>query len=256
MMRLVVEQGKLAGHGFDLERSVIVIGRGADCDIVLDEHQVSRQHARLLQTPQGWMLTDLGSTNGTQVNGQPLRPHEPVTLQPGDRVSLGACVLALRAPAAVPEIAGPQESRPGKRPGPALMIVGAIFIAVLLVGIVAGLVVLLQDKEEEAAPGGGSPLEGLDEVIEIPTLIEGITTALPIPTQLEELATAMPIPTDLEEAATSLPVPTQLQELVTALPELPELPELPMLPPATPPPLVGAALSGAPAQAISQGAGQ
>ncbi|NIV39978.1 MAG: FHA domain-containing protein, partial [Anaerolineae bacterium] len=47
MMRLVVEQGKLAGHGYDLTRSVIVIGRGQDCDIILDEHQVSRQHARL-----------------------------------------------------------------------------------------------------------------------------------------------------------------------------------------------------------------
>ena len=76
-MRLVVEQGKLAGHGYDLTRSAIVIGRGRECDIILDEQQVSRQHARLQQTAQGWMLVDLGSTNGTQVNGQPLAAHTP-----------------------------------------------------------------------------------------------------------------------------------------------------------------------------------
>ena len=253
MMRLVVEDGNLAGHGFDLKRPTIVIGRGRDCDIILDEHQVSRQHARLQQTPQGWTLTDLGSTNGTLVNGRRLMPHQPHALRPGDRVSLGACVLALRSPEAASASARQPVSRPEGKPRPALLIGGALLIAVVLVGVVVAVVVLLQDKEEATAPDGPGGLDQLDEVIEIPTVLEGITTALPIPTELEDLVTEMPIPTDFEEMGTSLPIPTGLQELVTAIPTLPKLP---MLPPGTPPPDLGASLPGAPAQASSAGAGQ
>ena len=232
MMRLVVEQGKLAGHGYDLTRPAIVIGRGQDCDIILDEHQVSRQHARLQQSPEGWTLLDLGSTNGTLVNGQPLKAHAPYALQPGDRVSLGTAVLSLQQPAMSQPAA--EEGPPGRKAHPALLIAGAVLIAVALVGVVVGLVLLLQGSEEETAPGGLDPLDQVEEMVPIPTLIEGITTALPVPTQLEELATSLPIPTDLEDMKTSLPIPTQLEDLVTRLPIEP--PKLPMQTLATPPP--------------------
>ena len=235
MMRLVVEQGKLAGHGYDLSRSAIVIGRGQDCDIILDEHQVSRQHARLQQTAQGWTLVDLGSTNGTRVNGQPLKAHAPYALQPGDRVALGTAVVSLQQPAASEP--SPQEVAPGRKPKPATLIVGAVLITIVVVGIVVVLVLTLQGREEETTPGGLDPLEQIEEVLPIPTLIEGIGTALPIPTQLEEIVTSLPIPTDLEDMKTSLPVPTQIQDLVTRLPI--DLPELPMQTLATPPPPSG-----------------
>jgi pSer/pThr/pTyr-binding forkhead associated (FHA) protein len=252
MMKLVVEQGKLAGYGFDLERSEIVIGRGQQCDIVLDEHQVSRQHARLQQTPQGWMLLDLGSTNGTEVNGRQLKAHEPYALQPGDRVTLGNSTLVLQQPVA--SAGEPQQSRPRGKPHPVLLIAGAILIAAVLVGVVVVLVISLQSKEDDTAPGGLNPLDQVDPMLAVPTLLEGITTALPIPTQLEDIATALPIPTELEDMKTSLPVPTQLQDLVTAMPI--ELPKLPMHLMATPPPPAGASLSSYPAYASSQGAGQ
>ncbi len=235
MMRLVVEQGKLAGHGYDLTRSVIVIGRGQDCDIILNEHQVSRQHARLQHTAQGWTLVDLGSTNGTQVNGQPLQAHAPYVLQPGDRVALGTAVVSLQQPVASEP--APQKAAPGKKPQPAMLIAGAVLIAVVLVGIIVILVLTLQGSEEDTAPAGLDPLEQIEEVLPIPTLIEGIGTALPIPTQLEEIVTSIPIPTDLEDMKTSLPVPTQIQDLVTRLPI--DLPELPMQTLATPPPPAG-----------------
>mgnify|MGYP001829251564 FL=1 len=251
-MRLVVEQGKLVGHGFDLERSVIVIGRGQDCDIILDEHQVSRQHARLQHTSQGWMLLDLGSTNGTQINGQQLRAHEPHALQPGDRVALGTAVLALQQPAV--DEAVPRESQKNGKPHPALLIAGAVLIAVVLVGIVVVIVLSLRGKEDQTAPGDLDPLDQVEELLPVPTLLEGITTALPIPTQLEDIATSLPIPTDLEDMKTSLPVPTQLQDLVTALPIEP--PKLPMQTLATPPPPAGASLSGPPLYASSQGTEQ
>lgn len=248
MMRLVVEQGTLAGYGFDLERAEIVIGRGQDCDIVLDEHQVSRQHARLQHTAQGWTLVDLGSTNGTQVNGQPLRANQPYTLQPGDRVTLGNSVLVLQQPVA--DAAQPTTGPKKGKPHPALLAAGAVLIVAVLAGIVVGLVLLLQDKEEETAPGGLDPLDQVEELLPLPTVLEGITTALPIPTQLEEFATAMPVPTEFEEMKTSLPVPTEFQEFVTALPIEP--PKLPMLIPATPPP-VGVPLPGVAASAGSHG---
>jgi pSer/pThr/pTyr-binding forkhead associated (FHA) protein len=248
MMRLVVEQGKLAGHGFELERSVIVIGRGQDCDIILDEHQVSRQHARLEHTPQGWMLLDLGSTNGTQVNGQQLRAHDPYALQPGDRVALGSAVLALQQ-RPVREGAQPEGQQKAK-PHPALLVAGAVLIAVVLVGIVVVLVLSLRSKEDKTAPGDLGPLDQVEELLPVPTLLEGITTALPIPTQLEDIATSLPIPTDFEDMKTSLPIPTQLQDLVTALPIEP--PKLPMQTLATPPP-AGESLSGLPVYASGQG---
>jgi pSer/pThr/pTyr-binding forkhead associated (FHA) protein len=253
MMRLVVEQGKLAGHGFDLERPVIVIGRGQDCDIILDEHQVSRQHVRLQHTPQGWMAIDLGSTNGTQVNGQPLQAHEAYALQPGDRVALGAAMLVLQQP--TEGQARPQEVQKRRKPNPALLIASAVVIAAVLVGIVVILVLSLQDKEDKTAPGDGvNPLDQVEELLPIPTLIEGITTALPIPTQLEEIATALPIPTELEGITTALPVPTQLQDLVTALPFEP--PKLPMQMLGTPPPPAGVSLSGSAGYASIQGTEQ
>jgi hypothetical protein len=102
---------------------------------------------------------------------------------------------------------------------------------------------LLQDKEEETAPGGVDPLDQVEELLPLPTVIEGMATALPISTEFEEFATAMPIPTEFEEMKTSLPVPTELQDLVTALPIEP--PKLPMQILATPPPPAGASIPGA-----------
>jgi hypothetical protein len=156
-------------------------------------------------------------------------------LQPGDRVALGSAVLSLQQPVASEPAAeaGPQR----RRTHPALLIAGAVLIAIVLVGVVVGLVLLLQGTEDETAPGGLDPLDQVEEMLPVPTLIEGISTALPVPTQLEELATSLPIPTDLEDMKTSLPIPTQLEDLVTRLPIEP--PKLPMQTLATPPPPTG-----------------
>ena len=69
------------------------IGRNRDCDLVLAHLTVSRVHARLDRTHDGWLLTDLGSTNGTRVNGWRLRGGVPV--RPGDLVSFGDAVYVL-----------------------------------------------------------------------------------------------------------------------------------------------------------------
>jgi hypothetical protein len=73
------------------------IGRSPDCDLVLRDSRVSRQHARLHARDGLIVLTDLGSTNGTRVNGQRVRE---VVLGAGDRISLGDTVLVVGAPVA------------------------------------------------------------------------------------------------------------------------------------------------------------
>jgi hypothetical protein len=64
----------------------LVIGRGLGCDIALSNDSVSRQHARLVFRDGAWIIQDLGSTNGTIVNGELVGRCQ---LQPGDRLLLG-----------------------------------------------------------------------------------------------------------------------------------------------------------------------
>jgi pSer/pThr/pTyr-binding forkhead associated (FHA) protein len=65
-----------------------LIGRGGDCDIVIGEQTVSRHHAALVRFGDRWLLEDLGSKNGTAVNGEAIAA--PAPLREGDFVSFGA----------------------------------------------------------------------------------------------------------------------------------------------------------------------
>jgi hypothetical protein len=77
----------------------VTIGRANDCDCVLAEPTVSRRHAELRRDRNRWLLRDLGSRNGTRVNG--MRVLEATEVHPGDRVALGDARyrLSLRAAA-------------------------------------------------------------------------------------------------------------------------------------------------------------
>ncbi|MGE3165677.1 MAG: sigma 54-interacting transcriptional regulator [Planctomycetota bacterium] len=70
----------------------VVIGRDAEADITLADPAVSRRHARLQLTHEGWRLVDLGSSNQTFVNGDPIQSW---LLQPGDLVGIGDCEIHL-----------------------------------------------------------------------------------------------------------------------------------------------------------------
>lgn len=69
------------------------IGRDPGCDLVITDMSVSRRHAALQRCVRGWLLTDVGSTNGTRLNGW--RVREPVPVGPGDQVSFGAVTFVL-----------------------------------------------------------------------------------------------------------------------------------------------------------------
>lgn len=85
--RLVVRSGPNPGMVFDLSKDVTLVGRDVTNDIALGDPEISRQHARLTRTPGGFVLEDLGSTNGSFVNGE--RLMAPRVLNAGDIVGLG-----------------------------------------------------------------------------------------------------------------------------------------------------------------------
>ncbi|CAN5472584.1 DUF3662 and FHA domain-containing protein [soil metagenome] len=79
-------QGPLSGDSVILRRETLTIGRALDNDIVVDSAEVSRHHARIEYKDPEFLMVDLGSTNGTMVNGSQIQQHE---LQFGDRVTMG-----------------------------------------------------------------------------------------------------------------------------------------------------------------------
>lgn len=85
--RLVMRGGPTVGKSFSLEKNEIFIGRDLSNDIVINDGEVSRRHTRLFLQGSNYVVEDLGSTNGTSVNGQ--RLMGPYILRPGEVVTLG-----------------------------------------------------------------------------------------------------------------------------------------------------------------------
>ena len=86
------------------------IGRDSACDLLIEDLSVSRWHARLEHAAGRWLLTDLGSTNGTRLNGW--RVRDAVLVQAGDRLAFGSAVFVICADrrdagAPRPDLAGP-----------------------------------------------------------------------------------------------------------------------------------------------------
>ena len=81
------------GTKHELEDGKAVIGRSKDCDIQLADPNVSRRHAEVRQEGAAYWVIDLGSTNGTEVNG---RPQKRAKLRQGDRITVGSTDLVFR----------------------------------------------------------------------------------------------------------------------------------------------------------------
>ncbi len=90
--RLAVTVGPMVGLSFALIKDSLRVGRDPVCDLVLRDQTVSRQHASLQQAGGQWSVTDLGSTNGTTVNGVRLAPQQTMPLPPGAGVGFGDVV--------------------------------------------------------------------------------------------------------------------------------------------------------------------
>ena len=109
MPMLIVYEGELEGQRWIIDQDQVTIGRGSDCDVVLSKRQVSRYHAQIERDDGGYLLRDLGSKNGTYVNGQEVRDR-PYRLKDGDEIQIALCVKMgfVGADATLPlELTGP-----------------------------------------------------------------------------------------------------------------------------------------------------
>jgi len=88
---LIITEGEKAGQRYTIVEDQFVIWRGGECDLVLPERQVSREHIRIVRSGEGFFLTDLDSKNGTWVNGKQVK-SATVPLRDGDEVQLALAV--------------------------------------------------------------------------------------------------------------------------------------------------------------------
>jgi pSer/pThr/pTyr-binding forkhead associated (FHA) protein len=93
MAEIIVMFGDEVQGKYIFNQGEIVIGRTRDCDIVLDNLAVSRRHARLSRDDDGFHVTDLGSGNGTYLNGQQI---DQSLLKDDDRIAIGKHKLIFR----------------------------------------------------------------------------------------------------------------------------------------------------------------
>ncbi len=88
---LIVYEGEPRGQRWIVDRDRVSIGRASDCDIVLPQRRVSRHHAQIERDEGGYLICDLGSKNGTRVNGEEVHDR-PYRLKDGDEIQIALCV--------------------------------------------------------------------------------------------------------------------------------------------------------------------
>jgi pSer/pThr/pTyr-binding forkhead associated (FHA) protein len=91
--RLVIRSGVDVGKEYILDKNEFIVGREQTADITVSDPEISRRHARIFFQNGGYIIEDLGSTNGTFVNGQKI--SGPYLLRPGEVVNFGEHVSVL-----------------------------------------------------------------------------------------------------------------------------------------------------------------
>ena len=92
--QVVILEGGNKGETVSLDEAPLLIGRGNDAAIRLDDDYVSTRHARIANSGEQWFVEDLGSTNGTYVGTT--RITQPTALQLGTQVRIGKTIMELR----------------------------------------------------------------------------------------------------------------------------------------------------------------
>ena len=95
LCRLKVQRGTATPQEYILKEGNWQIGREANCDIQLDDPFVSRRHGLITVSGKTITIVDQGSSNGINMNGRKMDPHQPYPLTPGDKINIGQFNLAL-----------------------------------------------------------------------------------------------------------------------------------------------------------------
>jgi pSer/pThr/pTyr-binding forkhead associated (FHA) protein len=220
-MQLLIQSGIEAGKVVELNQPVVVIGRQTGCDIVLADNQVSRRHLQISMQGGTITLTDLGSANGSFVNGQPLPPNVPVPLRPGDNFKIGDSVMILRPTANPPPVdisatvggygsqpynvpqsyaapqpnyqhapnysqpmsATPQSAPRTKKGGGAGVVIGLIFALIIIGGGIAAIILLGGNNTTttNTNSSANTPVSGQPNVPALPTTAPGRTGSSSLP---------------------------------------------------------------------------
>ena len=91
---VAITEGANAGETISLDLAPLLIGRGSDAAIRLDDDYVSTRHARIAASEDQWFVEDLGSTNGTYIGSS--RLTQPTTVTLGTKIRIGKTTLELR----------------------------------------------------------------------------------------------------------------------------------------------------------------
>jgi pSer/pThr/pTyr-binding forkhead associated (FHA) protein len=145
------------GQRYDLRVGENIIGRGSECSLRLNSEQVSRRHASIRWDGQRAWITDLGSTNGTRLNGTRLEPRQAHPLSLGDRLELGGpdgqlevgVNTGVYAEPAVDEFVAP--SQPATARLPAWLYVVMAIVGLLLIAAIVLLVTMSRAEDKTAA---------------------------------------------------------------------------------------------------------
>ena len=155
-----------------VERDEFVVGRHSECDLAIPDSRLSRRHARILRSGDRFTVEDLASSNGTDINGEPV--FDPVDLRSGDVINFGGLEAAAEIKAAqekaaqpiaaaAPATTAPAAAKPSKnekkesRGVPLWLILLAPVSAAVLVVIAAGVVLLVvaRGTTDVSANGNG-----------------------------------------------------------------------------------------------------
>ena len=87
---LIMIEGDFIGEIYPVDKSLMIIGRGDDADVVISDSSISRRHAKIERTGDEYVVVDLGSTNGVLVSGKKTKEKK---LKDGDKIQLGRVVM-------------------------------------------------------------------------------------------------------------------------------------------------------------------
>jgi len=93
--RLFVTEGNERGRSVDLKGEPVLVGRSRACTLMLTEPNASKEHLRIAWEDGAWVMTDLGSSRGTLLNG---KPEARAALKPFDRIAIGDTVMIFESP--------------------------------------------------------------------------------------------------------------------------------------------------------------